>query len=333
MPVKTFNRIKTQVNALTPNHIQAYALTWTQPYRVGCMSITSAFALGFDPTYCAKGCKLTKPNPYYNSHSSQPFQDFAIRPTMSLAGENIDEVKALIDRGVASDGTAPPGTGYLVETNDKARNVRSAYYVATISHLRQRINLEHIHAQSITNRHDVLFYFTGLKQVPNLKTNQFLPGAIADHLTSAGGVLTGQNSQMSSLRWLEAGATGSYGSVVEPCNFLQKFPHPTIVIDRYTQGDSLIEAYWKSVSMPGQGIFIGEPLANPFKGHQVEYKENSIIVWTRSIGKEYVVQCAESPVVPIRSILLPAHHRVQNGILELRFHNPGLPYCKLIPKP
>jgi hypothetical protein len=26
----------------------------------------------------------------------------------------------------------------------------------------------------------------------------------------------------------------------------------------------LIEAYWKSVAWPGQGIFIGEPLARPF---------------------------------------------------------------------
>ncbi|MCU7889591.1 MAG: hypothetical protein KZQ59_16340 [Candidatus Thiodiazotropha sp. (ex Lucinoma aequizonata)] len=26
----------------TPEHIQAYAITWPTPYRVGCMSITSA---------------------------------------------------------------------------------------------------------------------------------------------------------------------------------------------------------------------------------------------------------------------------------------------------
>ena len=32
----------------------------------------------------------------------------------------------------------------------------------------------------------------------------------------------------------------------------------------YLRGNSLIEAYWKSVAWPGQGIFIGEPLAKPF---------------------------------------------------------------------
>jgi len=69
---------------------------------------------------------------------------------------------------------------------------------------------------------------------------------------------------MSSLRWLEAGATGSYGTVVEPCNHLSKFPHPGAVMWRYAEGATLIEAYWKSVAWPGEGVFIGEPLARPF---------------------------------------------------------------------
>jgi uncharacterized protein (TIGR03790 family) len=333
MLVETFLQIKARVDALTPPHIQAYALTWAQPYRVGCMSITTAFALGFDHAYCAKGCKPTKPQPYLYSDSDRPFQDFNMRPTMSLAGKSIKEVKALIDRGVASDGTAPTGTAYLVETKDRARSVRSMDYAVTISSLSKRVDIQHVQAQSIRNRPDVLFYFTGLKHVPDLKTNQFLPGAIGDHLTSAGGLLTGKGSQMSSLRWLEAGATGSYGAVIEPCNFPHKFPHPALVIDRYTRGDSLIEAYWKSVVMPGQGIFIGEPLANPFRGHQVEYSDGQIIVRTRSARRGYIVQCAEAPVAPVKSLLVPAHHRMKNDMLEIRFSNPGLPYCKLIPKP
>jgi uncharacterized protein (TIGR03790 family) len=109
-----------------------------------------------------------------------------------------------------------------------------------------------------------MFYFTGLAHVEGIDSNQYRPGAIADHLTSAGGKLTG-GSQMSSLRWLQAGATGSYGTVVEPCAFVQKFPRPNIVVDRYLNGETLLEAYWKSVEWPGQGVFIGEPLAAPFR--------------------------------------------------------------------
>jgi hypothetical protein len=70
---------------------------------------------------------------------------------------------------------------------------------------------------------------------------------------------------MSSLRWLEAGATGSYGAVVEPCNFIGKFPNVAILMDHYLGGETLIEAYWHSVEMPDEGIFIGEPLAAPFR--------------------------------------------------------------------
>jgi hypothetical protein len=31
------------------------------------------------------------------------------------------------------------------------------------------------------------------------------------------------------------------------------------------QGNSAIEAYWKSVAWPTQGLFIGEPLAAPYR--------------------------------------------------------------------
>jgi len=109
-----------------------------------------------------------------------------------------------------------------------------------------------------------MFYFIGAAQVPDLETNRFLPGAVADHLTSIGGMLT-DSSQMSSLRWLEAGATASYGSVVEPCNITAKFPNPVLLMLHYLAGETLIESYWKSVAMPGQGLFIGEPLAAPYR--------------------------------------------------------------------
>jgi hypothetical protein len=38
----------------------------------------------------------------------------------------------------------------------------------------------------------------------------------------------------------------------------------------YLAGETLIESYWKSVEMPGQGVFIGEPLARPYGGYRVQ---------------------------------------------------------------
>ncbi|MCP3671026.1 MAG: TIGR03790 family protein [Gammaproteobacteria bacterium] len=258
-----FEKLKHQVDQLTPEHVQAYALTWTTPYRVGCMSITTAFAAGFDPRFCAKGCKPTRRSRYFNSNSHRPYDDTGWRPTMMIAGKNLQETKALIDRGIASDESFPWSKGYLVSTSDQARNVRAAHYPATLNLLKWRLDIEMIKADHIQDRDDILFYFTGLAKVPHLKSNRFRPGAIADHLTSAGGKLT-DSGQMSSLEWLSAGATGSYGAVTEPCNFIQKFPIPAIVMHRYLLGEPLIEAYWKSVAWPGQGVFIGEPLARPF---------------------------------------------------------------------
>ena len=257
-----FESAKAELDAHIPAEVQAMALAWTTPFRVDCLSITTAFAFGFDPAFCARGCRPTKPSPYFNSDSAAPYRDLELRPAMLLAGARVADVRALIDRGVASDGTFPAGTAYLLSTSDRARNTRAARY-PLVDKLGLPLRVERLNANTLRDRHDVLFYFTGIGTVNGLQTLRFLPGAVADHLTSTGGVLTGRE-QMSALRWLEAGATGSYGTVAEPCNFPMKFPFPAVLIARYMRGETLIEAYWKSVAWPGQGLFIGEPLAAPF---------------------------------------------------------------------
>ncbi len=261
---KQFAAQKALVDKATPDHVQAYALAWTAPYRVDCMSITSAFAFGFNHAYCAKGCQPTQSSAYFNSSSHQPWSEHHVRPTMMLAGKTLDDAKKLIDRGVKADGTYPSGTAYLLSTSDKARNTRAGFYPLAEKHLGKRFKIKQLEGDILSNKNDVFFYFTGLTQVDGLESLSFLPGAIADHLTSHGGKLTSKKGQMSALRWLEAGATASYGAVAEPCNFPQKFPNPVVVMGHYMHGDALIEAYWKSVEWPGQGVFIGEPLASPF---------------------------------------------------------------------
>ena len=260
-----FNKLYQQVKDQTPKAVQYYALAWTQPYKVGCMSVTSAFAFGLDESFCAKGCKATHRSAYYNSDSEQPKDELDIRPAMLLAGSSLQQVYNMIDRGVAADGTRPTATAYLMNTSDKARNVRSRRYPAIMEQLSDKINIERVDSDVLEDKKDVMFYFTGKIKVDEIDSNQYPPGAIADHLTSTGGRLTG-GRQMSILRWLDAGVTASYGTVVEPCAFTQKFPNPAIVIERYLKGESLIEAYWKSVAWPGQGVFVGEPMAAPYAG-------------------------------------------------------------------
>ncbi|MBK6659030.1 MAG: TIGR03790 family protein [Proteobacteria bacterium] len=259
-----FKTLKAQVERQTASSVQAYALTWAAPYRVECMSITAAFAFGFNRAYCASGCKPTELSPMFNATSREPYTEFGMRPTMSIAARDFEDAVALIDRGVRADGSLPTGRAYLMSTSDKARNVRAMDYPAVKLVLGKRVAVSILRQDVLYGARDVLFYFTGRAKVAGLETLGFKPGAVADHLTSFGGMLT-DSGQMSALRWLEAGATGSYGTVQEPCNFPQKFPDPVILVDGYLRGETLIEAYWKSVAMPGQGIFIGEPLAAPFR--------------------------------------------------------------------
>lgn len=326
---QTFVRIRDEVERQTPERAQAYALTWAFPYRVGCMSITSAFAFGFDPAYCAEGCRPTRRSTYYDTDTLRPYQDLGMRPTMSIAATHWVDAKALIDRGVASDETWPAGTGYLVDTRDTDRNVRARTYEAIVEHMKGNVRVEHLKADYLEGRPDVLFYFTGSAVVPRLDSNRFVAGAIADHLTSAGGRLEGKR-QMSVLRWLQRGATGSYGTVIEPCNYPQKFPQPAMVIDRYTGGQTLIEAYWKSVAMPGQGLFVGEPLARPYGGYRAEIASNSLVVKTRLLkGDGYEMQASNGPIGPFHTVT--TRTRVSSGVRAFYLERPPVPeYLRVI---
>ena len=168
------------------------------------MSITSAFAFGFDPAYCAEDCSPTRPSPYFNSRARFPYSQLKMRPTMAIAAASLEQAKALIDRGVWSDGMLPEGTAYLLSTSDGSRNVRSTNYpmVEAVLKGQSRVRAKIVKGDELRDAKDVLFYFTGRTQVEGLETLGFLPGAIADHLTSSGGALDGQG-QMSALRWLE----------------------------------------------------------------------------------------------------------------------------------
>lgn len=260
----TFNILKQQIEAQLNKDIQVIVMVWTAPYAVGCNSITSAMTLGFDAAQCVKTCAPGKPSQYFNSNSVRPYTDFGIRLSMLLPTESIEQAQALIDRGKISGFSVPPASAYFLVTSDTSRSSRAPFFPKSGSIPQLKLSIKTIKANSIEGVNDIMFYLTGLPTVPKLDTLRFMPGALADHLTSSGGDLLGKR-QMSSLRWLEAGATASYGTVSEPCNYPQKFPNPTVLLKHYLSGASAIEAYWKSVSWPSQGVFIGEPLAAPYR--------------------------------------------------------------------
>jgi uncharacterized protein (TIGR03790 family) len=159
---------------------------------------------------------------------------------------------------------APPAQAYFTITTDKARSVRAPLYPPSRLMRGTGVAIHVEKTPALENVDRVILYETGATRVDKLDTIGWLPGALADHLTSFGGRLDGRGGQMSALEWITSGATASYGTVSEPCAHPQKFPHPQVLLLNYLQGSTAIEAYWKSVAWPLQGVFIGEPLATPF---------------------------------------------------------------------
>ena len=261
-----FAPLREQVLDRLPSSVQSLLLVWSRPHAVGCMSVTTAFAAGYRAGFCEPGCGATLPSPLYDSEGWLPADTIAWWPAMLLPSDDTALARAVIHRGMQAGAPGPPAVAYLVNTQDKARNVRAARYPELLAAAPVGLVVRQLVTPVQTQVPDAIAYFTGAAQVAEIARLHFRPGAVADHLTSTGGILYG-GSQMPALAWLRQGATASYGTVSEPCNRPAKFPDPGVLLRHYARGETLLEAYWKSVAMPGQGLFIGEPLARPFAVH------------------------------------------------------------------
>ncbi|MEF7614101.1 TIGR03790 family protein [Aquincola sp. MAHUQ-54] len=264
-----FQGLEQQVQSRFGAQTQALALAWTAPYAVQCQSITGVLALGFDPDFCRHTCGRSRLSPYFNSPSSRPWRDHQLRPSMLLAGRSIEQGKRLIDRGVSADARlgrrwSGPANVLFLSTGDSARNVRHTLFppAGPVRALGIEVFVEQADRPRDVDR--LLMLQTGVARLSGLEALSWVDGGLADHLTSFGGLLDKVDGQSTALEWLDSGATASYGTVSEPCNHLQKFPHPQVLLLHYAQGSTAIEAYWKSVAWPLQGVFVGEPLAAPF---------------------------------------------------------------------
>jgi len=311
-----FQTLKAQIDAQMPAGVQAQLVTWAAPSRVqgsSCsMSLTSALTFGYSAQYCATSCQATSASPYYDSESQQPFTDLQMRPAMMLGATTLAGAQALIDRGKSAEATYPSGQGWLFRTSDVARSVRytdflglPALWAASGLQLSYVDNSTGQASDSLSGKSGVLFYFTGLATVPGLTSNSYLPGAIGDSLTSYAGVMPDGLGQTTVRAWLDAGFTASYGNVEEPCNYPEKFPRASVLIDQYFRGASLIEAYWKSVQWPGQGLFVGDPLARPFTDQpSFTVSGNSYRISTRALraGGSYSLQYQQDSSSPWQTL-------------------------------
>jgi uncharacterized protein (TIGR03790 family) len=339
-----FAALKAQVDAAVGPEIQAFVVSWSKPFRVAGFnyystnySITSAFTFGIEANYLtSNNCGATPVNRYYGSASTAPYTNFGIRPTMMLAGVSAASVKATIDTGLKADRNLPGGKGWFVRTGDSVRSgPRLQDFQATVQNWNRPETLSMTYLDystnggrsEIRNATNILFYQTGSANVPALATNTYVPGALADHLTSSGGNLFG-TEQMSALRWLEAGVTASYGTVTEPCAFAEKFPAASVLVKNYFRGNTALEAYTKSVRQPSQGIFVGDPLARPF-GTRATLVDGLLSIKTSSLepGLNYNLYSAPSAAGPFSRIATVIVPRYQFATMSVP--NMSAPFYKL----
>ena len=244
---------------------------WDNDAFASTNSTTSALFYGFkDWPESSSTCSLgdASSNSYAYSELSFPEAPPDTAPTnsflaMMLTDSNLAGADLILSRGVASDSTFPTQSVYLAKTSDTARNVRYTEFDNAIFEARVRGDNSLVYTNTdSTSSTNLLGLLTGLANL-SLPANAFVPGAIGDSLTSYGGYIFNPNGQTTLLAFLEAGAAGSYGTVVEPCNYTQKFPDP---LDYFYQdrGFCLAEAYYQSLLNPYEGLLAGEPLSAPF---------------------------------------------------------------------
>jgi uncharacterized protein (TIGR03790 family) len=224
---------------------------------------------------------------------------YSFLATMLTAG-SLAQAKALVDQGVNSDATFPTQKIILARSSDPLRNMRYPLFDHALFQTRvagydtvQREDTDVVYGRS-----NLLGYQTGLANF-SISPNTFVPGAMADSMTSYGGVIFGPNGQTSLLAFIHAGAAGSYGTVAEPGAVVSKFPDPLVYFYQ-ARGFSLAECYYQALEYPYQGLIVGEPLAAPYQrpaaGRWLGVTSNAVLSGVAPLGVEFTAADASRPL-------------------------------------
>ncbi len=248
-------------------------------------SASAAFFYGYKnaPDYwdAPAGCKLPvyTSNQYFraerafsSTHGWNATNGFI---AFHLVATNQEVAKLVVDRGAAAPTSAPPATINLHSLGDEFRGIREQLFAnaqfafSALPGLPATCLFPPLYTV-MSGQTNVIGYQDGYgnawaPDLNDMRTNNvWLPGAYADHLTSVGGYIPiPPIPQSTVIDWLKIGATASYGTVAEPCAYLEKFPDPLMGF-WYARGFTIGEAYAMSVEAPYQGLFAGDPLAAPF---------------------------------------------------------------------
>jgi len=243
----------------------------------GTNSITSVLFYGFKPDECVvcptpPSCNLpnTSTNPLAGSEDYfRSIQQLANRTNNFIAtmitATNVWEAFRFVSNGVIGDATYPTQPVYLTRSSDPIRSSRAYQYDNTIfdAYVCGWTHIISTNANGLTELPLPASGFAG--SVYNLKvpSGAFVPGSLADTFTSFSGRIFLPNDHTTVLDFQLGGAALSFGTVVEPCVHIGKFPSANVYF-YLTRGYTGAEAYYMSITNPYQGLLVGDPLTAPF---------------------------------------------------------------------
>jgi uncharacterized protein (TIGR03790 family) len=208
-------------------------------------------------------------------------------------GNSVEKIRDYLKKGVLSDGTSPSGTVYFVKSDDIRSRCREWEYEAAVTELK-RYGVEARIVKSFPDTGQrIIGLAAGRPHVTPANSGSYLPGCMAEHLTSMGGMFHAAGQTKLSA-WLESGVTASSGTATEPYALWTKFPHARFYV-HYAAGCTMIESFYQSLRCPLQILLVGEPLASPWGGKDAvveidglagELTPGKIFVSARMTGKD-----------------------------------------------
>ncbi len=279
---------RTSILLNMPANVQYLALCWRYPSRASSNSITWAITMGYSTI--SQDIDPLPTNPMWNYAGSTPYDSLGIRPSMLVYSGFV------VQNAILAHGFRPSGTCYMLAANDQPQQPRgrarltqmnalsaSTQYVASGVSFNFTNNLGGTsgsnNGNNVLNKTDLMFYFNGMYTIYGMNTNTIRRGAIGDYVTSTSGNLPSGAGQTPISYLLENGFVGTAGSVIEPwqnafqcgtvCqpgsgDLMDQFPNIDVLVNRYVNGRSLVEAYWKSLKQPPRILLLGDPMVAPF---------------------------------------------------------------------
>lgn len=193
----------------------------------------------------------------------------------ALISTTADEAIALVDRSVASDGTAPAGARFVFQDANGAAGLRNPFYDGARKEL-EGLGFATEHdpagADVLKGREKLMGFMSGGSYsgltVDGVNAGRYLPGAICDMLQSFGAVPGNfepegkRQSQFPITHMVRAGVTGVHGAVAEPYNVA--FPDWEL-FKPYVLGFTLAETFHQRMPyVYWMNLTLGDPLCAPY---------------------------------------------------------------------